>query len=354
MTSDPDRIRRRLLAALPALSALSATTLLAACDKAGAAREGAPSANAGGSPVAATGAGAGAPDLSKVTLVLGDQVRLLQTKAEAAGVLKDLPYTIQWASFQGAAPLFEAVVSGDVDTAIAADTPALAAAAGGARVKVVAASVSSPTAVAILVQPDSPIRTVADLKGRSVIVSSARGSVAHFLLFGALREAGLKPEDVNTGFLLPSDAAVAFSSGKIDAWATFGTYQAAAEIRGARVLRNGVGINSGIGVLAASDAALANAGKRAALADVLQRLARSNVWANAHPKEYGEVFQRLTGLPPDVTRLHVSRDRPQLRPVDSEIVRQLQEVADTFYQARLFPRRVDASKLVDASLFRPA
>ena len=150
MTSDPNRIRR-LLAMLPAAA------LLGACGKAGDAGE-----------AASTGA---AVDLSKVTVVLGDQVKLLRTKAEAAGVLNDLPYKIQWASFQGAAPLFEAVVSGDVDTAMAADTPALAAAAGGARVKVVAASVSSPTGVAILVPAGSPIKSVADLKGRNVIVS---------------------------------------------------------------------------------------------------------------------------------------------------------------------------------------
>jgi len=329
MSSDHDRVRRRLLAMLPAAA------LLGACGK------------------EAPSAAAGAPDLSKVKLVLGDQVKLLRTKAEAAGVLENLPYQIEWASFQGAAPLFEAVVSGDVDTAMAADTPALAAAAGGARVKVIAASVSSPKGVAILVPPGSPIKTVGDLKGRNVIVSSARGSVAHFLLFGALREAGLKPDDVSTGFLLPSDAAVAFSSGKIEAWATFGTYQANAEIHGARVLRDGVGINSGIGVIAASDAALADPGKRAALADVLRRLALSNTWANAHPKEYATVFQRLTGLPPDVVQLVVSRDRPQMRPVDQEIVRQLQLVADTFYEAKLFPRRVDASLLVDPTLFKP-
>lgn len=333
MTFEPDRLRR-LLTMLPAAA------LLGACGK-------------HGGVAGATAAAGAAPDLSKVTLVLGDQVKLLRTKAEAAGVLDNLPYQIKWASFQGAAPLFEAVVSGDVDTAMAADTPALAAAAGGARVKVVAASVSSPTGVAILVPPGSPIKTVADLKGRNVIVSSARGSVSHYLLFGALREAGLKPDDVVTGFMLPSDAAVAFSSGKIEAWATFGTYQANAEIQGARILRDGVGINSGIGVIAASDAALADPGKRSALADVLRRLALSNTWANAHPKEYAAVFQRLTGLPPDVVKLVVGRDRPQLRAVDQEIVRQLQDVADTFYAAKLFPKRVDASALVDASVFRP-
>jgi len=334
MTSDPNRTRR-LLAMMPAAA------LLGACGK-----------GSKGGEAASTGAAAPV-DLSRVTVVLGDQVKLLRTKAEAAGVLNDVPYKIQWASFQGAAPLFEAVVSGDVDTAMAADTPALAAAAGGARVKVVAASVSSPTGVAILVPAGSPIKTVADLKGRNVIVSSARGSVAHYLLFGALREAGLKPDDVTTGFLLPSDAAVAFSSGKIEAWATFGTYQANAEIHGARVLRDGVGINSGIGVIAASDAALADPGKRAALADVLRRLALSNTWANAHPKEYAEVFQRLTGLPADVVKLVVNRDRPQLRPVDQQIVTQLQQVADTFFEAKLFPRRVDASRLVDTTLFKP-
>ncbi|WP_296001200.1 ABC transporter substrate-binding protein [Rugamonas sp.] len=333
MTSDPNRLRR-MLALLPAAA------LLGACGKAA-------------TPAVAGAVGA-APDLSRVTLVLGDQVHLLQTKAEAAGALRGVPYKIEWASFQGAAPLFEAVVSGDVDTAMAADTPALAAAAGGARVKVVAASVTSPAGVAILVPPGSPIKTVADLKGRGVIVSSARGSVAHYLLFGALREAGLHPDEVTTGFMLPGDAAVAFSSGKIEAWATFGTYQASAEIHGARVLRDGVGINSGIGLIAASDAALADAGKRAALADVLQRLALSNLWANAHPDEYARVFQRLTKLPADVVKLVVARDRPQLRALDAQIVGQLQQVADTFFEARLFPRRVDASRLVDATLFRPA
>jgi sulfonate transport system substrate-binding protein len=329
MTSDVDPGRRRALLALPAAAAM-----LAACGRDGASPKPA-------APAATT------------TLVLGDQVNLLRTKAEAAGVLGGTPYSIKWASFQGAAPLFEAVVSGDVDTAMAADTPALAAAAGGARIKVVAASVTSPTSVAILVPPGSPIRSVADLKGRQVIVSSARGSVAHYLLFGALREVGLTPEDVTTGFMLPSDAAVAFAGGQVEAWATFGVYQAAAELRGARILRDGVGINSGIAVIAASDAALGNAGKRAALSDVLARLDRSYAWANDHPADYERIFRKLTGLPPEVVRKVVARDRPRLVPLDGRIVGQLQDVADAFYGAKLFPRRVDASKLVDPTLFTP-
>jgi len=297
----------------------------------------------------------GPPDLGKVTLVLGDQVNFTRTKAEAAGVLEGLPYKIEWASFQGAAPLFEAVRSGDVDTAPAADTPVLAAAAGGAPIKLVAAAVSptAPAGVAILVPAGSPIKNVADLKGRSVIVSSARGSVAQYVLFGALREAGLTEHDLTIGFMLPGDASVAFSSGKIEAWATFGTYQASAELHGARVLRDGVGIYSGTGLIAASDKALADPGKRAALADVLQRLARANEWVAEHPAEYAKVFTRLTGLPDDVVALVLKREHPKLVPVDAQITAQLQKIADTFYEAKLFPIRVDAAKLADTRVFPP-
>lgn len=133
MNSEPDRLRR-LLTMLPAAA------MLGACSKQGAS--------------ASAAAATASADLSQVTLVLGDQVKMLRTKAEAAGVLDKLPYKIEWASFQGAAPLFEAVVSGDVDTAVAADTPALAAAAGGARIKVIAASVSSPKAWRYWCRPD--------------------------------------------------------------------------------------------------------------------------------------------------------------------------------------------------------
>ncbi|MDR4946672.1 hypothetical protein [Neobacillus cucumis] len=51
----------------------------------------------------------GKVDLSKVTLVLGDQAGLTKSKVEASKVLEGTPYKVKWASFQGAAPLFEAL-----------------------------------------------------------------------------------------------------------------------------------------------------------------------------------------------------------------------------------------------------
>jgi len=47
--------------------------------------------------------------LSGVTLILGDQAKGLRTVVEAANALEGIDYKVQWANFQGAAPLFEAL-----------------------------------------------------------------------------------------------------------------------------------------------------------------------------------------------------------------------------------------------------
>lgn len=287
----------------------------------------------------------------RTEIVLGDQAGLARAKAEAAGVLKDAPYSFHWANFPGAAPLFEAMNAGAVDTAPAGDAPLILAAAGKVPLRVVALSRSSGRAVGILVPRGSSIRSIADLRGHRVIVSSARGSIAQYLLLEALRRAHIPASGLSISFLLPNDAAAAFEAGKIDAWATFGSYQAIAESRGARVLIDGRGINSGIGVIAASETALADPKKRAAIADYLKRQARVNVWTRAHPEAYAAIYARRTGVPIAVARTIVSWENPELRPVDARSVQDLQAVADRFYAFGVMPQKVNIADFVDASVF---
>jgi sulfonate transport system substrate-binding protein len=287
----------------------------------------------------------------RTEIVLGDQAGLAHAKADAAGVFRDTPYAVRWANFPGAAPLFEAMNAGAVDTAPAGDAPFILAGAGHVPLRIVAISRSSARGVGILVPKDSPIRSVADLRGRHVIVSSARGSVSQYLLLEALRRAKVAPADLTIGFLLPNDAASAFEAGKIDAWATFGSYQAIAEARGARVLIDGRGINSGIGVLAVSEAALGDPSKRAAMADYVRRQARVNLWTRTHPDAYAAIYAQRTGVPIGVARTIVSWENPVLQPVDAKAVHDLQDVADRFLGFGVIPERVNIAPLVDATLF---
>jgi len=288
--------------------------------------------------------------LGSLTLVLGDQAGGMRALAEAAKVLDGTPYAFKWANFQGAAPLFEAQRAGAVDLAPAGDLPVLAAAVGDPTLKIVATRVGSGAQLGILVPADSKLRSVADLKGRTVFVSSARGSISQFQLYGALAEAGLSRDDVSVRFVLPVDAFTAFESGRIDVWATFDPYFGTAVQRGARVLRDGTGINSGLGFVTASGAAAADPLKRLAIADVLQRLQRAGDWAVANPDAYAHVYASLTRLPFDAAKTITARSALKQRFVaDTDIVA-LQRVADIAFRDAILPRRIDVRAISDTRI----
>ena len=291
-----------------------------------------------------------AADLASVTLVLGDQAGGTRALSEAAKVLDGAPYAFRWANFQGAAPLFEAQRAGAVDLAPAGDLPVLAAAVGDPTLKIVATRVGSGEQLGILVAQDSKIRTVADLKGRTVFVSSARGSISQFQLYGALAEAGLSKDGVNVRFILPVDAFAAFASGSIDVWATFDPYYGIAVQRGARVLRDGTGINSGLGFITASGAALAEPRKRAAIADVLLRFQRAGDWALANPDAYAQIYATLTRSPLAAAKRITQRASLKQHFVNEADISALQKVADSANRDAILPRRIDVRAISDTHI----
>lgn len=287
----------------------------------------------------------------RTKVVLGDQVHLLSAKTAAAGVLANVPYDYEWANFVGAAPLLEALNAGAVDLAPAGDLPVVLAASAGVPLKIVAGSLSSTRDIGIVVPPGSPIRSVAGLAGREVIVSSARGSISHYLLLEALKEAGVDRKAVRIGFMLPNDAAAAFAAGRIEAWATFGIYQLAAERRGARLLRDGTGINTGLSLIAAPQAALDDPAKRAALTDMLARYARASRWAQANPAAYTRIFAEQTKIDPALAAELVARQNALLIPPDDKVVRPLQRIVDRFHADGELPAPVNVAGIVDSRLF---
>ena len=291
----------------------------------------------------------------QATLVLGDQAGGLRSLFEASKALDDAPFAYRWANFQGAAPLFEAQRSAAVDTAMAGDLPVLAAAVGKTPLKIVATRVGKAESLGIVVQPDSPLRRVADLRGQTVVVSSARGSISQYQLYGALEEAGVRRDEVTVKFVLPTDAAAAFASKQIDAWAIFDPYYAIALQQGGRILRDGRGINTALGFITASEHSLADAAKRAAIVQFLERLARAGDWALANPEAYAQAYSQLTRLPIASARLITARASVAGRPVNEADITALQTVADRSARDGILPTRVDVRAITDTQLWkRPA
>ena len=231
-----------------------------------------------GGAILASGTPARTADLAGVTLRVGDQTGAVRAKLEAAKVLDALPYKIDWSVYAAAVNLHEALKADAIDIGSAANSPTVSAIAGGSPIEVVAAWTDGGRGTSILVPKDSPIRTLADLKGNT-ISPTTRGSVAHYLLLGALKQAGLTAHDVKIAFLTPVDASAAFQAGSIDAWVTWNVYRARTEgVLGARRLLDGTGINSGLGVLSATRKALADPLKTAAIADYADRVQRGYDW----------------------------------------------------------------------------
>src|SRR6202048_3433575 len=95
---------------------------------------------------------------AQITLRVGDQKGNSQAVMEAAGVLTDVPYKIEWKEFPAAAPLLEALSAGAIDTGLVGDAPFTFAAAANVPVKAIAAVRQSRDGLAILVRKESPIR----------------------------------------------------------------------------------------------------------------------------------------------------------------------------------------------------
>jgi sulfonate transport system substrate-binding protein len=122
-----------------------------------------------------------------VTLRVGDQKGGNRALLEIAGLAKDLPYKIEWSEFPAAAPILEALNAGALDFGYTGDLAFLTVYAAGAPIKAIGGTRSDARTQAILVRNDSPIKSIADLKGKRL--AGTRGGWGQFLIDATLEKA---------------------------------------------------------------------------------------------------------------------------------------------------------------------
>ncbi|GGP80529.1 ABC transporter substrate-binding protein [Saccharothrix coeruleofusca] len=294
-----------------------------------------------------TGCGAAAQESGgAVVLKVGDQKGGSKSLLTAAGLLEDFPYEIEWSTFTSGPPLLEAASAGAIDVGGVGNTPPIFAAAANARIAAVYVAKGNVESDTILVPPDSPLKEVADLRGRSIAV--AKGSSAHGQVLLTLHAAGLSTKDVTLNFLQPADAYSAFTQKRVDAWAVWDPYTSQAEQEaGARVLTDGRGKSNGYTFQVAGRAALDDAGKSAAIKEFLIRVSKAQRWADTHREEWAQTWAAETGLKLDVARASVARGPDLPTALDDAVVASEQELADAFTRDGALPGRVDFAEFVD-------
>ncbi|MFD4872629.1 ABC transporter substrate-binding protein [Streptomyces sp. NPDC058420] len=321
-------MRRRLV---PAALLLPLALLLTAC---------------GGNSAAETSTGTDGK--GSLTLNVGDQKGGSEAVLRAAGELKNLDYKIKWSTFTSGPPLLEAVNAKAVDIGGVGNTPPVFAAGANSKIKVVAAWHGTSDGDAVLVPKDSKLSQPQQLKGKSIAV--AQGSSAHFQLVASLKAAGLSLSDVKVKYLQPADALAAFTSGKVDAWAVWDPYTSQVlQAEQGRILTSGEGVTNGLSFQVAAPGALADKKKAAAIKDYLDRLRRAQTWVFTHQEEWAKVWAKDTGLPYEVALASVKRTNSTRVSVavDKPLIASEQQIADTFTQLKLIPRKVDFADFVD-------
>lgn len=249
---------------------------------------------------------------------------------------------ITWAEFPAGPQLLEALAVGSLEFGLTGDAPPVFAQAAGKDLLYVAAEPPKPDSSAILVLGDSPLRTLAELRGKKIALQ--KGSSAHYLLVRAVEKAGLQWTDIQPIYLAPADARAAFERKSVDAWAIWDPFYAATELAiKPRTLVTGRDLSSNNSFYLASRPFVTQ--HEDALLALLQALSQADQLAQTQRKEAIKLVSDFSGLDAGVVSLFLQR-RPAspVGPLSTATVADQQRVADAFFKLGLIPKPV---KVVD-------
>jgi sulfonate transport system substrate-binding protein len=243
---------------------------------------------------------------------------------------------VKWVEFSSGPPMLEAMNVGSIDYGAVGDSPPIFAQAAGAAI-VYAAGQPVTNGQGILVPQNSPIRSIADLKGKRI--GFTKGSSAHNIVVQTLEKAGLTYADIAPVYLTPPDAGPAFANGSIDAWAIWDPYFAIGESKqNGRILVNAHEITKTNSFYIANRSFAANHGK--VLQQIIDVTTSTAKWAEAHRDDVAKSLSAVTGIPLDIQTIAANRSSFVVGPVTDDIITTQQGVADRFHKLGLIPKPV--------------
>jgi sulfonate transport system substrate-binding protein len=250
---------------------------------------------------------------------------------------------VAWTEFPAGPQLLEAMNVGAIDFGTTGETPPIFAQAAGAPLVYVAHEPPAPQGEAILVRKDSPIRGVADLKGRKVALN--KGSNVHYLLVRALDRAGIKYSEIEPVFLAPADARAAFERGAVDAWVIWDPFQAAAEVAiAARTLTDGSGLVANHQFYLGEQTFVAASPE--AVDAVLAAVGEVDAWAKDNAKAVANQLSPSIGIPAPILEVALKRQSYGVKALDETVIAEQQRIADTFHALGLLPKPVAVATAV--------
>ncbi|MBH8576673.1 sulfonate ABC transporter substrate-binding protein [Nostocaceae cyanobacterium CENA369] len=263
--------------------------------------------------------------------------RTLEKTLAAAGA------SVTWAEFPAGPPMLEAMNAGSIDFGYTGESPPIFAQAGGTPLLYIAYDPWSPKAEAIIVPKNSPIKSVAELKGKKI--AFAKGSNSNYLVVKAIETAGLKYSDIKPAYLAPADARAAFEGGNVDAWAIWDPYLAVAQqATGARTITDATNLAPNRGYYLARQAFVDS--RSDLLKTVLDEVSKLNNWAANNPKEVAKFLEPELGIKAAVLEIAEKRREYGVLPLTDKVIATQQDIADTFHKIKLIPKQIQVKEIV--------
>ncbi|KGE09618.1 ABC transporter substrate-binding protein [Burkholderia gladioli] len=250
---------------------------------------------------------------------------------------------IRWLLSLGSNRALEYLNSGAADFGSTAGLAAVLGRANGNPIRAVYVF-SRPEWTALVVRKDSPIHSLADLKGRKI--AATRGTDPFLFTLRALHTVGLTRDDVELVNLQHPDGRTALANGQVDAWAGLDPHMAAAQVDdGARLLYRNVGFNT-YGFLNVREAFASQYPQ--AVTRVLKVYEKARLWIVAHPDETARIVADESKVSLPVAKLQLQRNDFS-DPVPGETQRAaLKAAAPVLTEEQLVKPGVDPAKVVDA------
>lgn len=284
----------------------------------------------------------GKKEAETVTLNIGFQkyglLPVIKARGSLETALEKQHVKVKWVEFTAGPQLLEGLNVGSVSLGEVGEAPPIFAQAANANLVYVANQPAMPTAEALIVQKDSPIQSIKDLKGKRVVLN--KGSNVHYLLLKLLEANNLKLDDIQVVYLPPADARAAFEKGAVDAWVIWDPFFAAAEQQiGARVIANGENLVKNYQFYMA-DRKFAEQNPEVVKA-VINELNVAADWMTKNQDEAAKILEKPTGLDASILKTSIGRMNLGVQPISNQVATQQQYVADAFYNQKLIPNKIN-------------
>ncbi|MDM0029961.1 aliphatic sulfonate ABC transporter substrate-binding protein [Variovorax saccharolyticus] len=249
---------------------------------------------------------------------------------------------VKWVLSAGSNRALEYLNANSIDIGSSAGLAAVLARANGNPIRA-PYIFSRPEWTALVVRRDSPIRTLADLKGKKV--AATKGTDPYLFLLRALQTVKLHRSDIEHVGLQHADGRVALEQGRVDAWAGLDPLMAASELdAGSRLIYRNVAFNT-YGFLNVREDFLAR--HPAQVHRVIAAYEQARKWTLANTSQAARILSEEAKVSLEVALLQLKLRTDLSNPLPSaEHVKALQAAAPILTEEQLVKPGTNLNKVI--------